>query len=43
MITMKESPYDLIATLLNCNIEVSEFEFKSCYYIHFLIGWLAGW
>ena len=31
---------DVVVNVLNCVIVVSEFEFQSCYYVHFLINTL---
>ena len=30
-----ENPRAVVVNVLDCNIVVSEFELKSCYYIHF--------
>ena len=29
------SPHDVMGKVLDCGLEVSEFEFQLCYYIHF--------
>ena len=35
---VRESPRDVLVTVLNCDIVVSKFEIQSLYYAHFLIN-----
>ena len=36
-----KSPSGEVANVLDCDMEVSELEFQSCYYIHFWINILG--
>ena len=37
----EESPYGIMAKVLDCSLEISEFKLQLCYYIHFLTNTLG--